>query len=60
MRVNLDQIFVRHLGTIIQNLRLHLHIKELVVTENDVNVVVNLIGDIRLPLLHNALLSLKE
>ena len=57
--MNLEQVFVRRLGCPIQNLRLQNHVKELVVTENDVHEVVSLVSDIRLALAHDAL-SVKD
>ena len=56
MRVNLDQVSARHLANVIQHFRLHFHIKELVVSENDVHEAVNLVSDVRLALGNDALL----
>ena len=60
MRVNFDQVGMGHLGTVIQHLRLHFDIVELVVTEKDVHEPVNLVSDVRLALGHDALLKCKK
>lgn len=60
MRVNFDQVGVGHLGIVIQNLRLHFDIVELVVTEKDVHEPVNLVRNVCLALGHDALLSVKR
>ena len=59
-RLAADEVGIGHLGTVIQHLRLHFDIVELVVTETDVHEPVKLVRDVRLALGHDALFKCEK